>query len=88
MPVSIVHNEKLWKVRTEKSVYEYTGVWKKNLRFSDYIDIDSRYRIGYISRQEREKLALQNLPLEESYLILLDRKNARTTILTKGKDIQ
>ncbi len=82
--IDIVSFSDRWKVRTTLSVYELSDdIWKKNLRFTDYIDISSRYRIGYIDIRDQEKLSLANLPLENSLFILLDRSNGETRIIKK-----
>jgi hypothetical protein len=53
-----------WKIRTMDTVFEYDGEkLRENPRFTDYIDLDSRYRLGYIAPQDTEKLQLSNLPI-------------------------
>jgi hypothetical protein len=53
-----------WKVRTLYAVYDYDGEkLRENPRFTDYIDLDTRYRLGYIDAQDVQKLQLSNLPL-------------------------
>jgi hypothetical protein len=77
-----------WKVQTEKNLYEYrNGVWKTNQRFTDFIDITSRYRVAYISKLQSEKLSLQNFPTKSSLIVLLDREENTTTIMKSGFEI-
>lgn len=87
--IDIVSFSDSWKVRTQNSIYEWQeDTWKKNLRFTDYIDISPRYRIGYIDQSDKEKLSLANLSSENSLFILLDRTNAETRIIKKWKTIR
>lgn len=77
-----------WKVRTQDGVYTSLGNgWKKNPRFTDYIDISPRYRIGYIDRNDSAKLELQNLALQGSVFVLIDRDDPASHLLLRGKDI-
>lgn len=86
MVVSNKGNE--WKVQTEKNLYEYiNGVWKSNARFTDLIDLSSRYRLAYISKRQSEKLQLQNFPKNASLIVLLDREENTTTIMKNGLEI-
>lgn len=76
--------ENLWKVRTEDRLYEYDGnSWSENLRFTDYIDISSRYRIGYIDANDQQKMSLSNLDSSESLLLFLDRKTGESRIVKR-----
>ena len=87
--IDMVSFEEVWKVRTKSDLYEYIGsTWQRNPRFTDYVDISSRYRIGYIDRSDTTKLSLQNLPSWESIFILLDRTGTETKIIKKWKDIR
>jgi hypothetical protein len=74
-----------WKVRTESSLYifEY-GRWSKNPRFTDYIDISPRYRLGYIDVRDRAKLVLQSLPTDAPVFLLLDRESNKASTLKSG----
>ena len=88
-PIEIISFSDTWKVRTTSSIYELSNdLWKKNLRFTDYIDISSRYRIGYIDIRDPDKLALANLPPKNSLFILLDRTNTETKIIKKWREIR
>ncbi len=87
--IEIITFNETWKVRTNSDVYELSNdVWKKHLRFTDYIDISPRYRIGYIDKFDKEKLSLANLPLEDSLFILLDRNSTGTQIIKKWREIR
>jgi hypothetical protein len=87
--IEIVSQLPNWKIRTINDIYEYSeGTWKKNPRFTDYIDISSRYRIGYIDKKDQKKLSLQNLPLDESLFFLVDRTSTSSKIIKRWKDIQ
>lgn len=89
MPIDIVSFDNIWKIQTQNDVYEWQDdAWKKNLRFTDYYDISSRYRIGYIDQSDKEKLSLANFPLEDSLFILLDRTNGESKIIKKWQNIQ
>ncbi len=77
-----------WKIRTNNELYEHTGdTWQKNMRFTDYIDISPRWRIGYIDAWDTPIHAVQNISPQESLLILLDRKTGVQKILKKGTQI-
>jgi hypothetical protein len=77
-----------WKVRTEVDSYEnIEGTWVKNMRFTDYIDLNQRYRLWYIDANEEEKLMLQNYAKGKSLIVLLDRNTNESTVLRQGTDI-
>ena len=87
--IDMISFEEVWKVRTKSDLYEYLwSTWQKNPRFTDYIDISSRYRIGYIDRSDTVKLSLGNLPLWESLFILLDRTSTDARIIKRWKNIR
>ncbi len=87
--IIMVTNDEVWKVRTEDALYEYIGKeWKKNPRFTDYINLNNRYRLGYISDTQWEKLQLQNFPKDDSILILLDRVSQEVSLVRKDMDIK
>lgn len=45
-----------WHVSTHSEGYDWNGrSWKKNMRFTDWRDIDHRWRIGVISRSDTER---------------------------------
>lgn len=50
-------------------------------RFDDMIDLDDRYRLGYISRENTRALRLSNLTPNKSYFIILDRSNGKSHIV-------
>lgn len=54
-----------------------------NPRFTDYIDITDRYRIGYISKDDTEKLELSNFPTNESVFIRVDRDTGRSKVIAR-----
>jgi hypothetical protein len=86
--ITIVYDSNTWKVQTEKNLYELVnGIWKINPRFTDYIDIDSRYRLGYIKKSQSEKLKLQNFSQSNSIMVLLDRTKNTTTLMKKWIEI-
>lgn len=76
------------KVRTKNNVYlESQEGWVQNPRFTDYVDIGSRYRIGYIAQSDTEKLELSNYPKGESVLIRVDRETGTSNIIARGLSI-
>ncbi len=52
-----------------------------NTRFTDWLDISDRVRIGYISADDTKKLQLSNMNLGQSVLILLDRYTGQSSII-------
>ncbi len=87
--IDIVTYSTYWKVRTKSTLYEYIwGNWIENIRFTDFIDISPRYRIGYIDTSDTRKLSLQNLPLDNSLFLLLDRKSTEVSIIKKWYNIR
>lgn len=87
--VTLVNSDNFWKIRTKKNVYTFeNGDWRKNPRFTDYIDISPSLRIGYIAASDTEKIALQNLKQDTSYIISLDRDTGTSKILKTGITIQ
>lgn len=60
----------------------------KNPRFTDYIDISPSLRIGYIAASDTEKLTLQNLKNDTSYIVSLDRDTGISKVLKTGMTIQ
>jgi hypothetical protein len=74
-----------WKIRMMDTVFEYDGEkLRENQRFTDYIDLDSRYRLGYIAPQDTEKLQLSNLPIGNWVLVLLDRTHGTSQIIARS----
>ncbi len=72
------------KVRTKNNVYfQSQENWIENPRFTDYIDISPRYRIGYIASNDSEKLELSNYPKGESVLVRVDRETGVSTVITR-----
>ena len=85
----IIISEPTWKVRTADGVSTYEGdTWQKNPRYTDYLDIDARYRIGYIDRSDTERQALANIASPTSLFFLLDRETGISSIILKGRDIR
>lgn len=76
------------KIRTENGVYtDQNGNWKKNPRFSDYIDVSDTLRIGYIDVSDTDMLSLQGFPSDRSVLVYLDRTTNTAFLLKNGLDI-
>lgn len=69
-------------------ILSYRGSYGENPRFTDWIDASPTVRIGYISAEDSQKLALSNYPLGESVLIRLDRTTGQSQVLRKGLDIR
>ena len=69
-------------------VTEWRGSYGSNPRFTDWLDVSLSARIGYISRDDTERLALSNLPQGESILLSLDRATGKTQILKRWVDIR
>lgn len=77
-----------WKVQTEQALYESEGwFWKKNIRFTDFIDLGPRYRLAFLRKTQKEKFELQNIAVGTSLIVLLDRVSNEMTILRKGYEI-
>lgn len=86
--IRLVDHTSFWRVVTDDSVYTFEwGSWVKNPRFSDFIDIDSDHRIGYISENDQTKKELGNFTQKWWIFILLDRRNAQTQVLSENKNI-
>jgi hypothetical protein len=80
----VEYKNDIWKIKTERALYEkINDTWQENPRFTDYIDISRRYRIGYIDASDTVKLSLSNLPPGISVFILLDRTSTDTKIIKK-----
>lgn len=76
------------KVRTETGVLSQVDEnWIENPRFTDYIDLNARYRIGYIAKTDTEKLELSNYPKGESVLIRVDREIGTSSVIARGLSI-
>ncbi|GAB0174768.1 MAG: hypothetical protein HHAS10_06470 [Candidatus Altimarinota bacterium] len=87
--ISVAEIDGFLKLQTVNGLYENRGgEWKKNLRFTDYIDYTSRYRIGFISKKAIEKLQIQNIEGDMSVLVLYDREENTINILKRGIEIQ
>lgn len=77
------------RVLTVDGVYELiAGKWKKNPRFTDYIDLSPTRRLGYIDKNDILKLSLQNLSPWVSVIQLIERDTGKSTIIKIGLDIQ
>lgn len=87
--VEIVQNiSNTWKVLTRDGVMTLSSLgWEKNPRFRDYIDISPEYRLGYLSKDDKEKKSLQNIDSAESLFLLLDRKSTIVRTIEKGREI-
>ncbi len=89
--VSIPHFDTLLLARKENnsliittqsgSLEKVQSGFRSNPRYTDWIDIDARYRLGYIDAADQAKLSLQNYPLNIGILLVLDRSTGVSTIL-------
>lgn len=61
--------------------------FRGNPRYTDWIDLDTRYRLGYIDASDSTKLSLQNYPPNTGILILLDRSTGVSSILRTPFDM-
>lgn len=52
-----------------------------NIRFTDSIGVDSRYRLGYIDPSDTRRKALQNIYTNGGFLFLIDTSNGKLEIL-------
>jgi len=70
----------VWHISTSEGGYDFIDTaWKKNMRFTDWYDYDERWRVGYIAKEDTEKLLLSNYtPNDGSVLILVDRSSGTT----------
>ena len=86
--IQLVDHTGVWRVVTDRSVFTFEwDAWVKNPRFSDFIDIDSDYRIGYISEYDTMKKELGNFTQKWGIFLLLDRRNAGIQVLSENKNI-
>ena len=86
--IKLIDHTGIWRVVTDTSVYVFEwDSWVKNPRFSDFIDIDPNYRIGYISENDTIKKELGNFTQKWGIFVLLDRRNADIQVLSENKDI-
>ena len=79
---------KNWSFRTQTG--SWSLVWARlieDIRFTDSIDVSPSIRLGYISRDDSQKLSLGNFPTGESLLIRLDRTTGESSIVRKWFDI-
>ena len=79
---------KNWSFRTQTG--SWSLVWTRlieDIRFTDSIDISPSIRLGYISRDDNQKLSLGNFPTGESLLIRLDRTTGESSIVRRWTDI-
>lgn len=82
---SVVYHRSAWKIRMGDTLYEYRmNTWQKSIRFTDFIDLSPRWRIGYIGATDSEKRSIRNITSSESQILLLDRKNGREKTLRIG----
>ncbi len=82
--------QKYWqeKIYTRSWILMLSGErYVPNLRFTDYIDISPYQRIWYIGADDSDRLALSNLPLWKSVLVLVDRSTGEDVIIKRGIDI-
>jgi len=78
LSVSLLGNE--WKIKTKSSVYSlFRDSMIENPRFTDFVDISSQYRIGYIDKNDTKRRMLANLTDDSSFLVLLDRYSGNAT---------
>jgi hypothetical protein len=69
-----------WKIKTKDSIYTYTDwILTENPRFTDFVDISSEYRVGYIDKNDKKRRMLANLTDDSSFLVLLDRYSGNAT---------
>jgi hypothetical protein len=81
---AVTLDKNIWKIKTNNSLYEkISDIWRENPRFTDYTDLSSRYRIGYIDATDSEKLSLGNFPLGISVFVLIDRTSTDMRIIKK-----
>ena len=77
-----------WKVQTDHGVYMHEWWrWKKNPRFTDYIDISDTLRVGYIDKKDSKLLDLSNFQLNTSILLLVNRRTGESRTLKLWLDI-
>ena len=78
LSVSVLGDE--WKIKTKNSIYTSTdGILTENPRFTDFVDISSQYRVGYIDKNDKKRINLSNLTDDSSFLVLLDRYSGNAT---------
>ncbi len=86
--IEMIDHTDAWKVQTDRSVYTFDGnAWAKNTRFSDFIDIDPVYRMGYIRADDTDKKSLGNYKQNGGIFVLLDRMNGSSQVVAENKDI-
>ena len=86
--VSVIPGD-IWKVRTDSgSVTLQDDRITTDIRFTDSIDISPEIRLGYIDKNDNQRLSLGNFPLGESVLIRLDRATGESHVVRTGMDIQ
>ncbi len=82
--LSVIYSWEWLKIRTNTNIYiKNEDRWIVNPRFTDYIDITDQYRIGYISKDDTEKLELSNFPTNESVFIRVDRDTGHSTVIAR-----
>lgn len=70
------------KIYTKSGVLAVNGDrYTTNPRFTDWIDVTSTLRIGYISNTDTEKLLLSNMPLGNPVLVLVDRSTGKSSVI-------
>lgn len=78
-----------WIVATQSWLYEFVSdSWRKNPRFTQYVDLSEKYRLGYIDEKDQQKLQLSNFPTNQSLLILLDRSTGKSEVVRKWISLQ
>lgn len=90
LPNSLVQfDTMIWKIQTASWAYLYDGdSIIQNPRFTDFLDISSTIRIGYIDQTDKKRLELSNFPLNESVLVFLNRGTGDNYVLKKGISIK
>jgi hypothetical protein len=79
----------LLKIRTKTSVFTFDGQnLIENPRFTDFVDLSPTLRLGYIDKNDRQKLALGNFGTDVSVLVLLDRSTGTSTLLRKDISLE
>lgn len=52
-------SEKTWHIATNDKTFSFqNNIWKENIRFSHFIDLDSTWRAGFIKKENISSLRL------------------------------
>lgn len=79
-----------WHILSDRGEYDfYDGAWQENERFSSWHDISTRWRIGYISKDDTLRLERSNYRASDGgVLILLDRKTGKIREILRNASIE